>query len=349
MRKIAVVLFNLGGPDCPEAVEPFLFNLFSDPRILSVPGFIRPWLAKTIARKRAPVARAIYDRIGGRSPLLPNTQAQAEALTAALRQKLPEGDDARCFIAMRYWRPRCADIMAELAAYAPDVMVALPLYPQFSTTTTASSLAEFRDALKDFPALQAMPLHEPCCYPEMQGFVTAMAQAARPVYEQALSHGKPRLLLSAHGLPEKVVKAGDPYQWQCEQTARAFIKEFGLPDVDWLNCYQSRVGPLRWIGPSTEDEIRRAGADKAPVVVVPIAFVSEHSETLVELDIEYRELATHSGVPFYGRVPTVGAMPDFIAGLAGLVSDVLAKPPGTPCPQGQRLCPAKFKACPCAA
>ena len=158
------------------------------------------------------------------------------------------------------------------------------------------------------------------------------------------------MLFSAHGLPEKIIKAGDPYQWQCEQTAAALVSALAIPDLDWVNCYQSRVGPLRWIGPSTEAEIGRAGHDKVPVVVVPIAFVSEHSETLVELDIEYRHLAAEKGVPFYARVPTVSTVPDFIAGLAALVRFVRAQPveqaDGLVCPNGRRVCPSNFSACP---
>lgn len=343
MRKIAVVLFNLGGPDSPAAVEPFLRNLFSDPRILRVPGFLRSWLAARIARKRAPIAQEIYAQMGGASPIVPNTAAQADALSAALA----DCGSVRCFIAMRYWQPRCAAMPQELVAYAPERIILLPLYPQYSTTTTESSLAEYwAECAQTAPALAKIPTSAVCCYHRDSGFIAALVALTRQAYMTAQAHGRPRLLLSAHGLPEKVVKAGDPYQWQCEQTAQALVAALGLPELDWVNCYQSRVGPLRWIGPATEQEIERAGHDKVPVVLAPIAFVSEHSETLVELDIEYRHLAEKSGVPFYARVPTVGTEPAFIAGLAQQVRGLLAQPTGLHCPAGQAPCPASHRACP---
>ncbi len=343
MSKIAVILFNLGGPDSPAAVEPFLRNLFSDPRILRVPGFIRAWLAARIAHKRAPVAQEIYAQMGGASPIVPNTERQAAALTTALA----DCGTVRCFIAMRYWQPRCAAMLRELAAFAPDRIILLPLYPQYSTTTTESSLAEYWAELTlQTPALARIPTSGVCCYHRDAGFIAALAALTRPAYAQAQAHGRPRLLLSAHGLPEKIVKAGDPYQWQCEQTAQALVAALNIPELDWVNCYQSRVGPLRWIGPATEAEIARAGHDKVPVVLVPIAFVSEHSETLVELDIEYRHLAEKSGVPAYHRVPTVSAEPAFIAGLAQQVRHLLAQDSGLHCPAGQTPCPAAHRACP---
>jgi ferrochelatase len=159
-------------------------------------------------------------------------------------------------------------------------------------------------------------------------------------------HGTPRVLLSAHGLPEKIVQGGDPYQWQCERTAAAIVAACGIAGLDAVLCYQSRVGPLTWIGPATDDEVRRAGRDKAPLVVVPIAFVSEHSETLVELDIEYRHLATEQGVPFYAYVPTVSVAPDFIRGLAALVTQALGSPDICRSHRGERICPKALTGCP---
>jgi ferrochelatase len=311
MPRTAVVLMNLGGPDKLEAVELFLFNLFSDPAIIGLPWPLRVTLARLIAWRRAPVAREIYRHLGGQSPLLGNTMAQAAALETAL------GADYRCFVAMRYWHPTSEETAAEVANWAPDEIVCLPLYPQFSTTTTGSSLDAWRRAAAargiDCPARVVR------CYPVEDGFVRALAALIRPMLEQAGGHDKPpRLLLTAHGLPTKIVRRGDPYPSQVEETAASVLAALDHPGIDWQVCYQSRVGPLEWTGPATDDEIRRAGKDGVPVVVAPISFVSEHSETLVELDIDYRRVAETAGVTAYHRVPTVGIHPDFVAGLANL-------------------------------
>lgn len=327
--RVAVVLLNLGAPDKPESVEPFLQNLFSDPAIIRLPAFLRLPLAKFIAKRRAPRSRAMYKKIGGCSPLLANTKAQAEALEKEL------GEGFKTFIAMRYWHPLAAETRREVEAYAPDKTVLLPLYPQFSTTTTASSVG-------DLGLTRATTL---CCYPTEPGFAESMAELCRPHLEKASKFGRPRVLFSAHGLPEKIVAAGDPYQWQCEQTAKAILEKLNHPQLDWVNCYQSRVGPLEWIGPSTEAEIRRAGAEKRPILVVPISFVSEHSETLVELDIDYKNLAAKSSVPFFARVPTVSTHPKFIGGLARLVRAALDQDRPVCSHEGKRLCPAA-KECP---
>ena len=312
VARIAVVLMNLGGPDRLEAVQPFLFNLFSDPAILRLPTLVRLPLARIIAWRRSPVAQEIYRKLGGGSPLLANTEAQASALEAVL------GPQHRCFVAMRYWHPTSHQTAREVADWAPDEVVCLPLYPQFSTTTTASSLTAWRTAATRHGV--TCPTHVVCCYPSDPRFVEAVAGMIRPVLDAASDHEKPlRLLLTAHGLPKRIVQAGDPYPRQIERTAGAVITALNRPGLDWAVCYQSRVGPLEWIGPATDDEIRRAGSDRVSVVVAPISFVSEHSETLVELDLDYRDLAAASGVPAYHRVPTVGAEPGFIQSLAELV------------------------------
>jgi ferrochelatase len=332
-------LFNLGGPDGPEAVAPFLFNLFSDPAIIGLPGLLRRPLARLIVRRRAPIARKIYAQIGGGSPIRANTEAQAKALEARLRAA---GIDAKAFIAMRYWRPLAAEAVRAVAAARPARVVLLPLYPQFSTTTTASSLASWRAAARA-AGLEA-DTRAVCCYPAERGFVEALAEAIREALA-GWSGPPPRLLFSAHGLPKKVLRRGDPYQWQVERTAAALAAALGDAAADRVVCYQSRVGPLEWIGPSTDAEIRRAGQEKKPVLVVPIAFVSEHSETLVELDIEYRHLAEAAGVPRYGRVPTVSARDAFIDGLARVVSEALARPAAIAPEGGMRICPAAFGRC----
>jgi protoporphyrin/coproporphyrin ferrochelatase len=312
MPRTAVVLMNLGGPDSLEAVRPFLLNLFSDAAIIRLPAVGRLPLARLIAWRRAGVAREIYARLGGGSPLLANTEAQARALEEAL------GPGYRCFIAMRYWHPTSAETAREVADWAPEEIVCLPLYPQFSTTTTASSLTAWRDAAARL-ALDP-PCRVICCYPREKGFVETLAGLIRPLLDLASGLEKPpRLLLTAHGLPKRIVSAGDPYPDQVMSTATTIIAALDQPGIDWRVCYQSRVGPLKWIGPETVDEIRRAGEDRVSLVVAPISFVSEHSETLVELDLDYRRLAEASGVPAYYRVPTVGVEPSFIELLASLV------------------------------
>lgn len=309
--RLAVVLFNLGGPDSPEAVRPFLFNLFNDPAIIGAPGPVRRVLASLISRRRAAIARGIYAKLGGGSPLLPLTRAQADALQGELARA---GMDARAFVCMRYWHPMSDAVAAEVKAWAPDRIVLLPLYPQFSTTTTASS---FRDWTR---ASRRVGLDRPtvavCCYPEQSGFVATIADGVRAGLAEL---GRPaRILFSAHGLPKRVIARGDPYQWQVERTAAAVVAALRGP-TDHRVCYQSRVGPLEWIGPSIDEALSEAAADGVAVAVVPIAFVSEHSETLVELDIEYRHRAGKLGVPGWVRVPAAGTAPAFIKGLAELV------------------------------
>jgi ferrochelatase len=340
MSRTAVVLFNLGGPDSPAAVQPFLFNLFNDPAIIGAPGPVRWALAQFISRRRAPVAREIYAHLGGASPLLPNTQAQAAALESALSDL----GELRVFIAMRYWHPLTAAAVTNVAAFAPERILLLPLYPQFSTTTSGSSFEAWHRAAK--AAGLDTPTSTLCCYPRDAGFVAAAAAQIRPALAAAASQGPPRLLFSAHGLPKKIVDRGDPYAWQVEASAAAVAEALARPDLDWLVCYQSRVGPLEWIGPSTDDEIARAGRDKVPLVLFPIAFVSEHSETLVELDIEYLKLVRDRGVPAYHRVPTVGTAETFIAGLAGLVRQALSGGRALASQDGARLCPAGLGGCP---
>ena len=313
--KVAIILFNLGGPDSLDAVQPFLRNLFGDPAILRVPSFVRRPLASFIARRRAPTARAIYDRIGGASPILGQTEAQARALEEALGATGDEGHDWRGYVCMRYWHPMTEAVVRSVARFKPDRIVLLPLYPQYSTATTASSFKAWNEL-----ATFGVPTSVVKEYPTEPGFIAASVALLKEGLDQA-GNGAKRVLFSAHGLPERVIKAGDPYQGQVEQTAKAIADAIG--GLDWTVCYQSRVGPLKWIGPSTDAEIARAGTDKVGVVLYPLSFVSEHSETLVELDIEYRHLADKAGVTTYIRVPTVGTHPLFIAGLARLVRDAL--------------------------
>lgn len=340
-RRIAVVLFNLGGPDRPEAVRPFLYNLFADKSILRLPNPFRAMLAALISRKRTPEATEIYEKLGGGSPLLPNTEAQASALEASLAA---EGM-VRVFIAMRYWHPMSDETARAVLDFDPETIILLPLYPQYSTTTTASSLRVWREAAARIGL--DVPTRLVCCYPTDAGFISGCAELIQPAYEKAQAYGRPRVLFSAHGLPEKIVRSGDPYQWQCERTSEAIVDALGIPDLDWASCYQSRVGPLKWIGPSTDEEVDRAAGDGVPLLVVPIAFVSEHSETLVEIGMQYREQAEAGGVPFFASVPTVGTVEPFVDGLAGLVRDALERPVEIASMTGMRLCPDSWAGCPC--
>ncbi len=335
--KIAIVLFNLGGPDSPEAVQPFLRNLFSDPAILRLPSLLRGPLANFIASRRAPKARDIYAKIGGSSPILGQTEAQARALEEALGP----GHEWRGYVCMRYWHPMTEAVVRSVKRFAPDRIVLLPLYPQFSTTT-ASSVKAWQEAAT--AAKLSVPTQTVCCYPDEDGFISASADLLKQGLAEA-GDRPTRVLFSAHGLPEKVIKAGDPYQSQVERTAKAIADRIG--SLDWSVCYQSRVGPLKWIGPPTDDEIRRAGADGKAVVLYPLAFVSEHSETLVELDMDYRTLANESGVPAYVRVPTVGTHPAFISGLAARVHAILSEPQVAICHGAKTMpCSSSHRGCP---
>ena len=344
-RKVAIVLFNLGGPDRPEAIKPFLLNLFLDPAILRVPFFVRPFLARIIARARVAPATANYALLGGKSPLLGLTEEQGAALQAALPDV-----DAQCFIAMRYWHPFSLEAARAVKAWGPDEVVLLPLYPQFSTTTTGSSLAAWRDAAARVGLAAATTTV--CCYPVDPGYAASTASLVRAGYDRARAQLTPdvplRVLFSAHGLPEVIIKGGDPYQWQIERTVAAVIDVWGAA-VDYTVCYQSRATPQKWIGPSTDEEVERAGRDRTAVLVVPIAFVSEHTETLVELDVEYRELAEKAGVPGYFRVPTQNADTGFIRALADIVGRATAGGAGLCSGAGGRLCRIEHTGCPFAA
>lgn len=303
-RRVAIVLLNLGGPDTQAAVRPFLFNLFNDKAIIGLPQPFRRLLANFISSRREVKAQKIYEHIGGKSPLLELTYAQAKALEDAL------GDGWKVFVSMRYWHPMSAEVVEQIKKFAPEEIILLPLYPQYSTTTTDSSLIDWNKYGLNIKT------REVCCYPTEKNFIKAHVEMLRPFVEKSPDA---RVLFSAHGLPQKVVDKGDPYPVQVQATAEHVAKTLGIKD--WLVCYQSKVGPLPWLKPNTEDEIERAGKDGVDVILTPIAFVSEHSETLVELDIEFAEVAHEAGVKKYYRVPALGTHPDFIKGLAKLCQD----------------------------
>jgi len=264
--------------------------------------------------------------------------------------------EVKVFIAMRYWQPLVEQVAKDVSTFVPDRIILLPLYPQFSTTTTGSSVTAWEKAAA--AAGLSCPTSTICCYPVQSSFIRAHVRSL----DQALntlstsSDGTTSdviVLFSAHGLPKRVIAAGDPYAWQVQQTAAAIIeqlqidREFGQ-NVDWRVCYQSKVGPLEWIGPKTEDVITEAAKDHKRIVVVPIAFVSEHSETLVELDIEYRALAEQGGAAAYVRVPALGTHEDFIAALAEMVKSVPEWGENEDCcsAMGARYCPRDHTQCP---
>jgi ferrochelatase len=267
------------------------------------------------------------------------TEKQARALENALAAP---GLEPRVVVAMRCWHPFSDEAAVQLKAFGPDRIVLLPLYPQFSTTTSASSLLDWDRAARK--AGLCVPATRICCYPANAGFIAAAVVKIRRAMENPQAGVAYRLLLSAHGLPKRTIASGDPYQWHVEQTARTLVDALGIKDLDWSICYQSRVGPLKWLEPATDAEIRRAGRDGKGVIVAPIAFVSEHSETLVELDIEYGKFAREAGVPDYRRAATVGAEPAFIDGLAGLVRKAVTGG-ATVSDGGDRICPVEFGRC----
>lgn len=344
-KKIAIVLFNLGGPTGKKTIYPFLVNFFMDKNIIPWPKPLRFLLANFIAflrgRKKGPANEA-YGEMGGGSPLLENTLAQAEAL----KEKLAYLGDVRVYTCMRYWHPMADSIAPQVQAFNPDELVLVSLYPQMSSTTFWSSLTSWQNAVQRIGYTKAPTVL--CCYPTEPGFITASAELIRAEIEKCKSAtGRmPRILFSAHSLPTKIIKNGDPYEWQCQQTAAAIINELAIPDLDYVASFQSKVGPQEWLGPQTEDEIERAGHDKVPLIIYPHAFVSEHVETIVELGIEYREVAEHAGVPYYGVVQTVGTHPSFIGGLAGQINSRLGQPGlFSDAPDGCAICPAQFSWC----
>ncbi len=342
--KVAVVLFNLGGPDNQEAVKPFLLNLFTDPAILRVPPFIRPFLARLIAYRRVPAARENYRLMGGGSPLLPLTEKQAHALEADLRRDW----DVKCFIAMRYWHPFSEAAARAVRDWQPDEVLLLPLYPHFSTTTTGSSLTAWREAAARVGLVANTTTL--CCWfndDRIAANAAAILQDTIDAARAALPPDVPlRILFSAHGLPQTIVDRGDPYQFQIEAYVASLRRYLRDPEADGVVCYQSRATPQKWLGPSTDEAVVAAGRDGCAVVVVPVAFVSDHSETLVELDMEYRELAHNSGVPGYFRAPVQNDDPGFIAALGQLARAAQRHGAGLCSASSGRACPAPHRDCP---
>lgn len=326
-NKIAVVLFNLGGPDSLNSVKKFLFNLFYDKSIINLPNPLRWIIAKIISSTREKTAIEIYQKIGGSSPILSITKKQAIKLQEELNKNIE--NEYKVFISMRYWHPFANDVIKEIEQFSADRVVLLPLYPQFSTTTTNSSFKEFKSLYKK-------PTKISCCYFYNKNFIKAHVDLIKSSLKDL--KGKYRILFSAHGLPEKIIRSGDPYQWQVEETVKYIVKNL-QEDVDYIVCYQSKVGPLKWIGPSTEEEIERAIQDEVSIVIVPIAFVSDHSETLMELDIEYKELFEKKSKLSYIRVPALNDNDNFIKSLVDQVDLAMNDS------KQERRCPESFCKC----
>lgn len=315
-KPTAVVLFNLGGPDSLEAVEPFLFNLFSDPDIFKFPlGFItQKWFARLISRRRAPQASVGYRAIGGKSPLLESTNAQAEAL----RQALTDEGDYEIFVCMRYWHPMADAIVTALKQKGIDDVILLPLYPQYSMTTTGSSYNDFQRACRRQDYQPKTTLIKQ--WYQKAAYHQAIASSIRKEAEK-LPDSSPEnieLLFSAHGLPQKIIDQGDPYEKHIRATFEAIREILGWPHITL--CYQSRVGPLKWLQPYTRNIIiEKAQQGARQMLVYPIAFVSDHIETLYELGSEYAGLAMSNGVESYRVVPALNNDPGLIETLKDLV------------------------------
>ncbi len=322
-KPLAVVLLQIGGPDSLASVEPFLYNLFCDPDIIDLPlAFLfRKPLARFISRRRAPKVQEYYKRIGGKSPILKLTRRQA----AALERKLRESVDARVFVAMRYWNPMTDEAFRQIRKGEFDRVLLLPLYPQYSKTTTGSSMNEWGRVTKaqGRDDLTVDAVKEYCGHPKyiqslVQNVTIALNRVPADQREQVV------LVFSAHGTPVKLVRAGDPYQEQILRTYHAVIAagKFNLPH---RLCYQSKVGPEKWLEPSLKQTIKRLAADGVThVVTVPIAFVSDHSETLWEINIETRQMSLELGVRYFDMSPALNTNPLFIDALADVVLERVA-------------------------
>ncbi|MGC0371418.1 MAG: hypothetical protein DGJ47_000107 [Rickettsiaceae bacterium] len=339
--KKAVVLFNLGGPDKQSSVRPFLFNLFNDKYIITLPQPFRWVLAFLISTLRNKTAQHIYSLMGGGSTILPETRKQAQMIQEGLSASL-KGSEAKVFVCMRHWHPMTEEVVRDIVEYHPGEIILLPLYPQYSTTTTASSIECFLQHKNNFN-LKNIPIKTICCYPEEPNFIKSHVEKIKTKIKDLENY---RILFSAHGLPKKIIDKGDPYQWQIEECSKQIIKGLGGGGYDHLVTYQSKVGPMEWLTPNTEDEILKAAKEGKNLVIVPIAFVSEHSETLVELDIEYKDLIKDYGIK-YLRVSALSADSLFIDSMVSMVKNALNKKDGyCGSSTGRRLCPESFSKCP---
>jgi protoporphyrin/coproporphyrin ferrochelatase len=325
MGRVGVLLLNLGGPDKLEDVGPFLYNLFSDPEIIRLPfRWLQKPLAWFIATRRTRTSQANYKQIGGGSPLRRITEAQGEALKKQLGYL---GQEVDIYVGMRYWHPYTEEAIAQLTQDNVEHLVILPLYPQFSISTSGSSFRLLDKLWQEDPKLQPIDYTViPSWYKE-PGYLQAMAELIAQELEQFPNPNEVHIFFSAHGVPKSYVEeAGDPYQQEIEECTALIMQTLNRPNAHTL-AYQSRVGPVEWLQPYTEDALKELGAQGVKdLVVVPISFVSEHIETLQEIDIEYREVAEESGIHNFRRVPAPNTNPVFINALAQLVIDALKNP-----------------------
>ncbi|HIK28408.1 MAG: ferrochelatase [Oscillatoriaceae bacterium SKW80] len=325
MGRVGVLLLNLGGPDQLEDVGPFLFNLFSDPEIIRLPF---PWLQKPlawiIATMRTRKSQENYRHIGGGSPLRRITEEQATALQQNLQQR---GIEAQVYIGMRYWHPFTEEAVARIKRDRIEKLVILPLYPQFSISTSGSSFRLLEKLWQQDPALQQIEYTVIPSWYQRAGYLQAMAQLIAQELDQFPNPESVHIFFSAHGVPLSYVEeAGDPYQEEIEKCAELIMKTLNRPNAYTL-AYQSRVGPVEWLKPYTEDAIPALAASGVKdLLVVPISFVSEHIETLQEIDMEYRALAEKSGIRNFHRVPALNTHPVFINDLAEMVVESLNAP-----------------------
>jgi ferrochelatase len=325
MGRVGVLLLNLGGPDKLEDVGPFLFNLFSDPEIIRLPfSWLQKPLAWFIASRRTKTSQANYKQIGGGSPLRRITEAQGEALKEQLSDL---GQEANIYVGMRYWHPYTEEAIAQLTQDNIESLVILPLYPQFSISTSGSSFRLLEKLWQEDPKLQPIEYTVIPSWYKQSGYLQAMAELIAQELDQYPNPDHVHIFFSAHGVPKSYVEeAGDPYQQEIEECTLLIMQTLNRPNAHTL-AYQSRVGPVEWLQPYTEDALKELGSQGVKdLVVVPISFVSEHIETLQEIDIEYREVAEESGIHNFRRVPAPNTHPVFIRALADLVIDALKEP-----------------------
>lgn len=321
--KTGIVMMNLGGPATLDQVEPFLLELFADREIIQLP--FQRWLGPWIARRRAPKVRNLYQAIGGGSPILRHTTSQGQGLIERLDRLSPETAPHGFYVAFRYVKPTSDDALRAMAADGVERAVAFSQYPQFSCSTTGSSLNELWRALERTSLRGAFHWSLIDRWPVHHGFIAAMTGTVREGLERFPRETRDRVLLlfSAHSLPLDVVNRGDSYPQEIGASVQGVVEELGAPNP-YLLAYQSEVGPVRWLGPSTERVIRHLGErGHKDVLVVPIAFTSDHIETLSELDREYGEVARQVGITRFYRVPALNDRPDFIDAQADIVREHL--------------------------